>query len=114
MKLLGTYSSIIEANRVAGFLRGQGILCKVSDINTYNYWAITGVTEVRVWVVLDHQWEDAQALLADDAHVPRNPLPAEDIALLESSQPRHYQQIMHACIGLLAVVVLALFILFSS
>ena len=114
MKLLGTYASIIEANRVAGYLREQGILCKVSDVNTYNYWAITGVTDVRVWVVLDHQWEDAQALMADDDHVPRNPLPSEDIAYLESSQSQHYQQIMYACIGLLAVVVLVLIALFNS
>lgn len=114
MKLLGTYSSVIEANRVAGFLREQGILCKVSDVNTYNYWAITGVTDVRVWVVLDHQWEDAQALMADDEHVPRNALPSEDIAFLESSQPQHYQQIMYACFGLLGLVVLLLIALFSA
>ena len=114
MKLLGTYASVVEANHVAGYLREQGILCKVSDINTYNYWPITGVTDVRVWVVLEHQWEDAQALLADGDHIPRSALPSEDISLLESSQPMHYQQIMYACLGLLAAVVLLLLILFSS
>lgn len=112
MKLLGTYTSIIEANHVANTLREKGILCRVSDINTYNYWAITGVTDVRVWVILDSQWEDAQALLADGSHDPENPLPAEDIAFLEGSQPLHYQYIIYASGGLLAVIVLVLIFLF--
>ena len=114
MKLLGTYSSVIDANHVAAYLRDKGILCKVSDINTYNYWAITGVTEVRVWVVLDHQWEDAQALLADDDHVPDSALHAEDIRFLEDSQPLHNQQIMYAALGLLGAVILLLTILLNS
>jgi hypothetical protein len=114
MKLLGTYTSIIEANHVANSLREKGVLCRVSDINTYNYWAITGVTDVRVWVILDSQWEDAQALLADSRHTPENPLPSEDMALLEASQPLHYQHIIYASGGLLAVIVLVLFFLFSQ
>ena len=73
-----------------------------------------GLGDVYKRQVLDHQWEDAQALMADDDHVPRNPLPSEDIAYLESSQPQHYQQIMYTCIGLLAVVVLVLIALFNS
>ncbi|MEP5568883.1 MAG: DUF2007 domain-containing protein [Halioglobus sp.] len=112
MKLLGTYTSIIEANHVANTLREKGILCRVSDINTYNYWAITGVTDVRVWVILDSQWEDAQALLADGSHDPVHPIPAEDMALLEASQPLHYQHIIYASSGLLAVIVLVLIFLF--
>ena len=112
MKLLGTYTSIIEANHMVNSLREKGILCRVSDINAYNYWAITGVTDVRVWVVLDSQWEDAQALLADSRYIPEHPLPTEDMALLEASQPLHYQYIIYASGGLLAVIVLVLIFLF--
>lgn len=113
MKLLGTYTSVTKANHVANSLREMGILCKVSDINSYNYWAITGVTDVRVWVVLDSQWDDAQALLADGDYVPANPLPAEDMAYLEASQPLHFQYIIYASTGLLAVITLALFFVIS-
>ena len=114
MKLLGTYTSVIDANHVANTLREKGVLCRVSDINTYNYWAITGVTDVRVWVILDAQWEDAQALLADSSHIPEHPLPLEDIALLEESQPLHFQRIIYALGGLVVVIVLALVFLFSQ
>lgn len=113
MKLLGTYASIIEANHVANTLRERGILCRVSDINTYNYWAITGVTDVRVWVVLDSQWDDARALLSDIDHEPENPLAAEDMAFLENSQPLHYQYMLYASGGLLAAIVLGLIFLLT-
>jgi len=69
MKLVKQYSSSRYAELDALALENQGILTHVSSKHSYSLGGfVTGVFSVGLWVIFDHQTEDANMFLEDSSH----------------------------------------------
>jgi len=92
MKLLKEYSSSRYAELDALALESQGILAHVSSKHSYSLGGfVTGVFSVGLWVVFDHQTEDANMFLKDSSHEVRTGFsPAELEDLKEHSKIHSY------------------------
>ena len=88
MKLLKEYSSSRCAELDALALENQGILTHVSSKHSYSLGGfVTGVFSVGLWVLFDHQTEDANMFLEDSSHeVSTGFSPAEQEDLKEQSK----------------------------
>ena len=85
MQLIGQYHNESEADLIAAKLEEQGILTFISgreSLRLMRYRA--GIFDVGLWVVLDHQYDDAIALLNDPGHTVESPLTAEEMAYLRA------------------------------
>ena len=70
MQLLSKFNTVNDAEGAAALLKAHGIVTHVaSHTGTTLNGVLHGVTEVAVWCVLDHQFEDARALLLNDQHL---------------------------------------------
>ena len=88
MKLVKQYSSSRYAELDALALENQGILTHVSSKHSYSLGGfVTGVFSVGLWVIFDHQTEDANMFLEDSSHeVSTGFSPAEQEDLKEQSK----------------------------
>lgn len=89
MILLKEFDSLIDAESLAGRLRSSGVLTYISGKHANHLGpAVTGPIKVGVWVVLDHQAQDAEALLINNEHQVKQPLTEEEMITLEA-QGKH-------------------------
>ena len=89
MILLKEFDSLIDAEGLAGRLRSNGVLTHISGKHANHLGpAVTGPIKVGVWVVLDHQARDAEALLINSEHQVAQPLTEEEMVMLEA-QGKH-------------------------
>lgn len=84
MKLLDRFEDVIEAEEVARQLEALGIPAYVSATNSHLFGRIqTGALKVAVWIVLNHQFEDAKAYLEDDSHLVTTGLSVAEMAEIQ-------------------------------
>jgi len=68
MKLLKQYFSSHQAELDALNLENQGIVVHVSSKHSHSLGGlVTGAFSVGLWVVFDHQFNDAQSFITDDS-----------------------------------------------
>ncbi len=85
MQLIARYEDALEAEDVAARLEHAGILAYVSSVNSHLFGRIqTGALKVGLWIVLEHQYEDALAYLQDEEHDITTALSAQEIEELRS------------------------------
>lgn len=112
MQLLRKYHSLLDAQQDAMNLRSRGVATHISGKESYRAAPIfSGVFYVSLWVVLDHQYDDALALLDDPDHTVNDPLPAEDIDVLEADFNGEASRHVFSFIMIGAIVMLGLFLL---
>ena len=111
MQLLRKYTSLIDAQQAAMNLRSCGIATHIAGKESFRAAPMfSGAFYVGLWVVLDHQYDDALALLDDPEHPVRDPLPEEDIAVLEADFNGEVSNRAFTFIMVGAVVMLGLFL----
>ncbi len=89
MILLKEFDSLIDAESLSERLRSAGVLTHISGKHANHLGpAVTGPIKVGVWVVLDHQVQDAEALLINSEHHVAQPLTEEEMVMLEA-QGKH-------------------------
>ncbi|AKS41567.1 hypothetical protein [Wenzhouxiangella marina] len=75
MKLLERYEFAEEAQERAAFLRSRGIAAHVESLTALRPAAAhRNLYHAALWAILDHQADDAEALLKDPDHLVRDPL----------------------------------------
>lgn len=85
MILLKEFDNLIDAESLAERLRSNGVLTHISGKHANHLGpAVTGAIKVGVWVVLDHQAQDAKALLINTQHQVMQPLTEEEMIMLEA------------------------------
>lgn len=85
MILLKEFDNLIDAESLAGRLRSEGVLTHISGKHANHLGpAVTGPIKVGVWIVLDHQAQDAEALLINSEHQVAQPLTEEEMVMLEA------------------------------
>ena len=85
MRLIAEYLDLMEAEDAAMRLRREGILTHISSKHSFvisGY--VTGAFQVGLWAVLDSQYEDARAYLADENHEVTSGLSEEELSRLET------------------------------
>lgn len=83
MKLLKQYFSSHQAELDALNLENQGIVVHVSSKHSHSLGGlVTGAFSVGLWVVFDHQFNDAQSFIADDSFEVKDGFTAEELANL--------------------------------
>ena len=86
MELLRYFETTAEAENLATLLYSHGIVTHVgSHTGTALGGMIQAVSKVGLWVVLEHQFEDAKALMDDDTHIVSTGLSSEEMAEFEGS-----------------------------
>lgn len=98
----------MEAEAAALQLRHRGILTHISakhSFSTSGY--ITGAFEVGLWAVLDSQYQDACAYLADENHEITSGLPEEELLQLEAASNQHAYTAFNKVIFFAGLIVLA-------
>jgi len=84
VKLLQRYESMSEAHERAAFLRSRGIAAHVEGTTALRpAIAHKSLYNAALWSVLDHQHDDAQALLENPDHVVTDPLDSGEMDTLE-------------------------------
>ena len=84
MKLIARYEDALEAEDIAARLEHVGILAYVSSANSHLFGRIqTGALKVGLWIVLEHQYEDALAYLQNEKREITTALTAEEIEELK-------------------------------
>jgi len=84
MKLLQEYLSVSEAEEAEAWFRARGVLTRLESSGVSQLYGIAGsAVKVGLWVVLDEQVVDAEALFADKHHVVSHKLSVSEIQALE-------------------------------
>jgi len=84
MKLLRTYFDDHQSDQDYGLLKSKGLAVKVFFKESRNIGLFSaGVVKVSIWVLLDHQYEDALRLLEDHSYVPRTSMSFEETQKIE-------------------------------
>lgn len=99
----------MQAEDAAMRLRQQGILTHISFKNSFvvsGY--VTGAFKVGLWAVLDAQYEDACAYLADENHEITSGLPEEELQQLESASDQHAYTVFNKFLFVTGLTLLAL------
>jgi hypothetical protein len=107
MKLLERYESMTEAQERAAFLRSRGIAAHVESTSALRpAGAHKSLYNAALWSVLDHQHQDAAALLENPDHVVTDPLDAGEMDVLqEEGGSRARATIIRWSLGLLAALI---------
>ncbi len=87
MKLVTEFPHLDDAEACAATLEAKGIATYVSNRHTNQLLQPfhRANSFAGLWVVVDHQLDDALALLDNPDHVVRDPLPSTDIAKIKAS-----------------------------
>jgi hypothetical protein len=110
MKLLGKYESSRLAEIHALALENQGIMVHVSSRHSHSLGAwVTGAFSVGLWVVFDHQIDDAKAFISDHNYEVISGFSAEEILRLQDHAYNYTylafnRFLIFACLGLFAVI----------
>ncbi|MEZ5530134.1 MAG: hypothetical protein R3E57_09465 [Porticoccaceae bacterium] len=99
----------MQAEDAALRLRQQGILTHISSKNSFvvsGY--VTGAFKVGLWAVLDAQYKDACAYLADENHEVTSGLPEEELLKLESASDQHAYRVFNKFLFFTGLFFLAL------
>jgi hypothetical protein len=108
MKLLKQYFSSHQAELDSLKLENQGILSHVSSKHSHSLGGlVTGTFSVGLWVVFVHQFNDAEAFIADDSYEVKAGFNDEEIATLKAEFQKEGSTILnrfiiYALIGILA------------
>jgi len=107
VKLLERYESMTEAHERAAFLRSRGIAAHVESTSALRpAGAHKSLYNAALWSVLDHQHEDAAALLDNPDHVVADPLDDSEMEeLQEEGGQRARATIIRWSLGLLAALI---------
>jgi len=85
MKLLKQYYSLEDAEALSRRLEKKGIAIFISSRRSHNLGGLfTGAFKVGVWVILNHQYQDAIQLVANKRHEVLNPLTEDEIQHLKT------------------------------
>ena len=85
MKLLKQYFSSHQAELDALNLENQGIVVHVSSKHSHSLGGlVTGAFSVGLWVVFDHQFNDAQSFIANDSCDIKDGFTDEELATLKA------------------------------
>ena len=85
MLLIGNFEDVESADYAAELLRMQGIMTHVSSRDTKLLGSrVSGFIKSGLWVVLEHQHEDAIEFLNNDSHIVTTGLSPEEIAEFEA------------------------------
>lgn len=85
MLLIGNFEDVASADHAAEMLLSQGIMTHVSSRDTKLLGTrVSGFIKAGLWVVLEHQHEDAIQYLNNDRHIVTTGLSPEEIAEFES------------------------------
>ena len=85
MKLIRYYEDTFEAEQIAARLESNGIAVYVSTGNANLFGRIqSGAMQIGLWAVLDDQYDDAVAFIADNQHQITTGLTAAEIEQLKS------------------------------
>tara|TARA_R110002111_G_scaffold100371_1_gene155448 strand:+ start:100 stop:456 length:357 start_codon:yes stop_codon:yes gene_type:complete len=118
MKLLKEFSTLSEAEDTRRQFREQGVLTNIESDGTSQLYGIAGsAVKVGLWVVLNDQIADAEALLANPQHEVAYQLTEVQMQSLESQGKAQMASLVkYAGIGVtvLLVLVAALLWIFSS
>ncbi|MDB2343643.1 DUF2007 domain-containing protein [Porticoccaceae bacterium] len=110
MKLIQHYHSVREAEIDGLLLEQAGILTHVSSKHSHSLSGlVTGVFSVGLWVIFDHQEQDARAFLKDNDHPVTSGFSAEQIADIKTTsdlQSHHKlnQFLIYALVALATVI----------
>jgi len=107
MKLLERYESMTKAQERGAFLRSRGIAAHVESTSALRpVGAHKSLYNAALWSVLDHQHEDAAALLENPDHVVTDPLDAGEMDVLQE-EGGHLARatIIRWSLGLLAALI---------
>lgn len=107
MKLLERYESMTEAQERAAFLRSRGIAAHVESTSALRpAGAHKSLYSAALWSVLEHQHDDAAALLENPDHVVNDPLDSGEMdELQEEGGHRARATIIRWSLGLLAALI---------
>ncbi len=115
MQLIGQYYDLFEAEDIALRLREQGIATHISSRHSSVMSGfVTGAFKVGVWAVLDSQYEDACAFLADRRHKITTGLSAEELAGLEEVSRRGAYSLFNKLLIGGAVALAVVFVVFQA
>ena len=84
MRLIAEYGTAHDADIAALEYREKGILTHVSSRYSNGLRIITGAMSVGLWVVLEEQYEDAEALKKNGEHRPATALTEQEMIELEA------------------------------
>lgn len=104
MRKLAKYDSPTEAAERAAFLRAHGIPVRVTDSSSLARAALVrqDPTRATLWVLLDEQLDDAQALLEDPEHRVATALSEADMEVLETEGAARAQRHLFVAMMVLA------------
>ncbi|TVS14338.1 MAG: hypothetical protein EA417_15375 [Gammaproteobacteria bacterium] len=115
MHIVARYPTRSEAEERAAFLRAHGIVPHVT--NTSSLLRAIGLrrdrSQAALWVMIDTQFDDAAALLADPDHEVHEALSPEALAELEAEGAKRAQQLLFKGMMLLAGSLIALFVVLA-
>ncbi len=112
MKLLKRYESLTEAEERAAFLQSRGIAAHVDSMSALRpAVAHKNLYQAALWAVLDHQADDALALLDNPDHRVLDPLSEEEMTEFEEVGGDHARRTMIRWSLLLMAGLLALAVL---
>ena len=110
MKLIQHYHSVREAEIDGLLLEQAGIITHVSSKHSHSLSGlVTGVFSVGLWVIFDHQEQDARAFLTDNDHPVTSGFSAEQITDIKTTsdlQSHHKlnQFLIYALVALATVI----------
>ena len=83
MKLLQTYEDQWEAEEVASALEAVGIPAYVSATNSHLFGRMqSGALKTGLWISLNHQYDDAMAVLQNPEHIVTTGLSPEEMSVI--------------------------------
>ena len=84
MKLLTEYSSAVDAENEAEKMENRGVLVHVSLKGPRDMAMFSGGSDkVGLWIVFDHQWQDANMYLRNRRHVVKTSFSAKELSDLQ-------------------------------
>jgi len=112
MKLLKLVTTLQEAKNIAATLKSAGILIFIANEETRpltTQKVNMGLVKVGVWVVLDHQYDDAIAVLSNPRHIVKHPLTKQELNAmsreLRTPFSRHAKKLLHVIAAITAGVI---------
>lgn len=110
MKLIRKYHSVDAAEEAARFLSSKGIVTHISSRGTKNLRTTFHMfVKVGLWAVLEHQYEDAVAVLHDPTYEVTSGMPHDEFVAFRSAAKSEVFKALNVALfwGVLLVPLLA-------
>jgi len=109
MQKLKIYDDVVEAEAQAVFLESHGIIAQVMTKHSSSLGVVAfGLIKPSLWVVFDHQYDDALALLENDHHTVETGFSVSEVQAYKDNSAQIGVNFFNQLIAIIALATLGL------